>query len=221
MATQPTTPAPQCCLCGNWLQFGWKPLYGYQVCPKCHSDFAWKRAFAYLLDIVFLNIILGILFFVALIVIVMIVGTAAQSAKNQDAAASAAAVVFLLMYASVFLLAYAAILLRDGHNGMSPGKRILGLQVINAVSGAPAKFGDSFKRNLILIVPVLPIVVAVQIFTANGLRIGDEWAQMKVIWKQYADRAPFMSLSGIQAQARARAAAAKAAQPPVTNQPQA
>jgi len=109
--------------------------------------------------------------------------------------------------------------MRYGFAGMSPGKRILGLQVINTVTGVPAKFVDSLKRNLILVVPVLPIVVAVQIFSANGVRIGDEWAQTKVIWKQYADRAPFLSLSGIQAQARARAAAAKAAQPPGTNQP--
>ena len=218
MSTQPAS-APQCCLCGNFLQFGWKPLYGYQVCPKCHSDFAWKRAFAYLLDIVFVNVIVGILIVLALIVGAVIVG-AAQSAHNDDAA-TAGAMIFLFMYAFVFLGAYAMIVLRDGHQGMSPGKRIIGLQVINTVTGAPAKFGDSFKRNIILVVPVLPIVVAVQIFTANGIRIGDEWAQMKVIWKQYADRAPFLSLSGVQAQARARAAAAKAAQPPVTNQPQA
>ena len=60
-------------------------------------------------------------------------------------------------------------------------------------------------------------LLIVQIFTGNGLRLGDEWSRMKVIWKQYADRAPFLSLSGIQAQARARAAALKAAQPPTTN----
>ena len=218
MSTQPAS-APQCCLCGNWLQFGSKPLYGYQVCPKCHSDFAWKRAFAYILDAVFINVIMGVLFVVALIVMFVIVG-AAQSAHNDDAA-TAGAMLFLFMYAGGFLLAFALIILRDGFNGMSPGKRILGLQVINTVSGVPAKLGDSFKRNIILAVPVLPIVVAVQIFTANGVRIGDEWAQTKVIWKQYADRAPFLSLSGIQAQARARAAALKAARPPVTNQPSA
>jgi uncharacterized RDD family membrane protein YckC len=218
MSTQSAT-APQCCLCGNWLQFGSKPLYGYQVCPKCHSDFAWKRTFAYLIDIVIINAVVGVLIVIALIIGAVLVGVA-QSAKNDDAA-TAGAVVFLFMYAGVFLCAYAMNILRDGFNGMSPGKRILGLQVINTVNGVPIRFGDSLKRNLVLIVPVLPIVVAVQIFTANGMRIGDEWAQTKVIWLQYADRAPFLSLSGIQAQARARAAAAKAAQPPVTNQPQA
>src|SRR6266404_1905511 len=179
MSTQ-LASAPQCCLCGNWLQFGWKPLYGYQVCPKCHSDFAWKRAFAYLLDIVFVNVIAGIFFVIAFVVLIVLAG-AAQSAHNDDAG-TAAAMIFLFMYAGVFLLAFVMILVRDGFNGMSPGKRIIGLQVINTVSGVPAKFGDSFKRNLILAVPVLPLVVAIQIFTANGVRLGDEWAHTKVIW---------------------------------------
>jgi uncharacterized RDD family membrane protein YckC len=219
MSTQPAS-APQCCLCGNWLQFGSKALYGYQVCPKCHSDFAWKRAFAYILDMVFVNVILGVLIVVMLVIGIAIVGVG-QGSANEDQAATAGGIIIVFGYLGCFLLAYVFMLLRDGFNGMSPGKRILGLQVINTVNGSPAKVPDSFKRNLILLVPVLPIVVAVQIFSANGVRIGDEWAQTKVIWKQYADRAPFLSLSGIQAQARARAAALKAAQPPVTNQPSA
>jgi uncharacterized RDD family membrane protein YckC len=214
MSTQPAF-APQCCLCGNWLQFGSKPLYGYQVCPKCHSDFAWKRAFAHLIDIVAANIILGILV-VVIVVIGAVLFAGAGQPSNSDAAAATVMLLFMLLYGCVFLAMYAFLLLRDGFNGQSPGKKVLGLQVINIVTGVPIRFGDSFKRNLILLVPVLPIVVAVQIFTANGLRIGDEWAQTKVIWLQYADRAPFLSLSGIQAQARARARASQ-----VTNQPSA
>ena len=208
MSTQPTMP--QCCLCGNWLQFGSKPLYGYQVCPKCHSDFAWKRAFAHLIDIVALTVAVWVLVIVVMVIGVVIVGIGNSAAG--DKGATAGAIVFILLYALVLLATYGLFLIRDGFNGMSPGKRILGLQVINTVTGVPIKFGDSFKRNLILLVPILPIVVAVQIFTANGIRLGDEWAQTKVIWMQYADRAPFLSLSGIQAQARARAAALKAAQ---------
>jgi uncharacterized RDD family membrane protein YckC len=214
MSTQPAS-APQCCLCGNWLQFGWKPLYGYQVCPKCHSDFAWKRAFAHLIDIVAANIILGILVVVILVIGALLIAGAGQTSSS-DAAAATAMILFMLLYGFIFIAMYAFLLLRDGFNGQSPGKKVLGLQVINTVTGVPIRFGDSFKRNLILIVPVLPIMVAVQIFTANGMRIGDEWAQTKVIWLQYADRAPFLSLSGIQAQTRARARASQ-----VTNQPQA
>ena len=215
MSTQPAS-APQCCLCGNWLQFGSKALYGYQVCPKCHSDFAWKRAFAYIIDIVIVNVIVGILIVLMLIVGVAIVGIG-QGGANEDQAATAGGIIIVFGYLGCLLMAYVLIILRDGFNGMSPGKRILGLQVINTVSGVPAKVADSFKRNIILAVPMIPIVVIIQIFSGNGLRLGDEWSQMKVIWKQYADRAPFLSLSGIQAQARARAAALKAAQPPTTN----
>jgi uncharacterized RDD family membrane protein YckC len=214
MSAQPSA-MPQCCLCGNWLQFGSKALYGYQVCPKCHTDFAWKRAFAYILDMVFVNVIVGVLIVIALVVGIVIVG-AGQSTHNDDAAATAGGMVIVFGYFGSLVVAYVLMLLRDGFNGMSPGKRILGLQVINSVSGVPARLPDSFKRNIILAVPVIPIVVIVQIFTGNGFRLGDEWSQMKVIWKQYADRAPFLSLSGIQAQARARARASQ-----VTNQPSA
>jgi len=207
MTTQPTTTAPQCCLCGNWLQFGAKELYGYQACPKCYNDFAWKRAFAYILDIVFVNVIVGVLIVVALIVGVIVVGAAGN---NNDAAATAGGMIIVLGYLGSFVMAYVLITLRDGHQGMSPGKRILGLQVINSVSGAPTSWGDSFKRNIILAVPVVPIVVIIQIFSANGLRLGDEWARTKVVWKQYADRAPFLSVRAVQAQALARAKAATA-----------
>ena len=213
MSTQPAS-APQCCLCGNWLQFGSKPLYGYQVCPKCHSDFAWKRAFAHLIDIVALTAVVWVLVIVVMVIGVVIVGIGNSAAG--DKGATAGAILFIFLYACILLASYGLFLIRDGFNGQSPGKRVLGLQVINSLTGTPSKFGDSFKRNLILLVPVLPIVVAVQIFTTNGLRIGDEWAQTKVIWLQYADRAPFLSLSGIQAQARARARASQ-----VTNQPSA
>src|SRR4051812_41532100 len=193
-----TNAIPQCCLCGNWLQYGSKALYGYQVCPKCHTDFAWKRAFAYLLDAVFLNVIVGIMIVIALVIGMIIVG-AGQGAANEDAAATAGGIIIVFGYLGCFLLTYVLIILRDGFHGQSPGKRILGLQVIHVVSGVPAKVADSFKRNIIMVVPVLPIVIVVQIFSGNGMRLGDEWSQMKVIWKQYADRAPFLSLSGIQA----------------------
>jgi len=208
MSTQAPT-APQCCLCGKWLQLGSKPLYGSQVCPKCFNDFAWKRAFAYIIDIVIVNAIVGILTVVMIIIGAVLVG-AAQSANN-DQAATAGAVVFVLGYLGCFLMAYVLIIMRDGHQGMSPGKRILGLKVINSVSGAPAGWGDSFKRNIILAVPVIPIVVIVQLFSGNGLRLGDEWSRTKVIWQQYADRAPFLSVRAVQAQALARARASQAA----------
>ena len=161
-----------------------------------------------------MNVIVGVLIVVALVIGVVVVGA---SGNNNDAAATAGGMIIVFGYLGSLATAYVLIILRDGFNGMSPGKRILGLQVINSVSGVPARLPDSLKRNIILAVPVIPIVVIIQLFTGNGLRLGDEWAQTKVIWKQYADRAPFLSLSGIQAQARARAAALKAAQPPVTN----
>ena len=214
MSTPTQATMPQCCLCGNWLQFGAKALYGYQVCPKCYNDFAWKRAFAYIIDIVIVNVVVGILIVVALIVGVIVVGAAGE---HNDAAATAGGMIIILGYLGSFLMAYVLIILRDGHQGMSPGKRVLGLKVIHSINGLPAGWGDSFKRNIILAVPVVPIVVIVQIFTSNGLRLGDEWSHMKVIWTQYADRAPFLSMTALEAQVRrARQAAAQVTKPAAT-----
>jgi uncharacterized RDD family membrane protein YckC len=197
-------------LCGNWLQLGSKPLYGFQVCPKCFNDFAWKRAFAYIIDIVIVNVIVGIMIVLMLIVGVAVVG-AGQGTGNSDQAATAGGMIIVFGYLGSLFMAYVLIIMRDGHQGMSPGKRILGLKVINSVNGAPAGWADSFKRNIILAVPVIPIVVIVQLFSGNGLRLGDEWSRTKVIWQQYADRAPFLSVRAVQAQALARARASQAA----------
>jgi len=147
MSTQVPT-APQCCLCGNWLQLGSKPLYGFQVCPKCFNDFAWKRAFAYIIDIVIVNAIVGVLIVVMLVVGVALVG-AGQGSANEDQAATAGGMVIVFGYLGSLLMAYVLIIMRDGHRGMSPGKRILGLRVINSVNGNPTSWGDSFKRNVI------------------------------------------------------------------------
>jgi uncharacterized RDD family membrane protein YckC len=70
---------------------------------------------------------------------------------------------------------------------------MLGLQVIDERDGRPAGFWDSLQRNLILLVPFMPLVIAVFLFQGDGHRTGDGWARTKVIWKDYRHCLPFLS----------------------------
>ena len=85
----------------------------------------------------------------------------------------------------VFILAGAAwsafyYLFADGlHNGQSYAKRWLGVQVVDAESGAPCTFGQSFVRNLLL--AVLGPLDWVFIFGERHQRLGDKAAGTIVI----------------------------------------
>ncbi len=72
---------------------------------------------------------------------------------------------------------------KDCFAGQSVGKAMCGVKVINKQTGAPGGFGMSFKRNLCLIIPFMPLVVGFTL--SKGYRIGDGWAKSKVIWKKY------------------------------------
>ena len=195
MATTPvTTPCP---LCGNEIYIA-KMLYGYPVCAKCHQDFAIKRALGHFLDNLIMQLILTVVFFIfffggSIILVPILHG-------SDDA--SARLVIFLFLVG--MLLVTFIVLAKDGFSGHSPAKYLLGMQVIDSVSGRPINMWDSFQRNLPLVIPFMPIVVLIQLFTGDGKRMGDGWAHTKVILKQYRDRAPFLARRELQAQMRAR-----------------
>lgn len=64
------------------------------------------------------------------------------------------------------------ILLADGlSGGQSFGKRMIGIRVVDAESGAPCTFGQSFARNLLL--SILGPLDWVFIFGAKHQRLGD------------------------------------------------
>jgi uncharacterized RDD family membrane protein YckC len=86
-------------------------------------------------------------------------------------------------------LLYGVWLLKDGFNGYSPGKWMMGVQVVDADTGQGAGFGASFKRNLPLLIPFAPLVAAFQM--SRGPRLGDGWANTRVVWKKHEGRGPF------------------------------
>jgi uncharacterized RDD family membrane protein YckC len=80
-------------------------------------------------------------------------------------------------------------LCKDCFWGQSLGKAICGVRVIDETTGEPAGIGASFKRNLPLVIPLMPLVVALQM--GKGHRIGDGWSGTKVIWKRFANHPVF------------------------------
>jgi hypothetical protein len=77
----------------------------------------------------------------------------------------------------------------------TPGKRLMDVQVLDQRTGLPIQFAQSFKRNSILLLGQIPVVgglvalvviliIATQV--AKGYRLGDRFAQTRVIWKKYA-----------------------------------
>jgi uncharacterized RDD family membrane protein YckC len=80
-------------------------------------------------------------------------------------------------------------LLKDGCRGMSPGKWLFGVQVLDEVTLRPAGAWASLKRNLVFLLSVIGVfLVAMDVH--RGRRWGDGWAGTAVIWRRYADRMP-------------------------------
>jgi uncharacterized RDD family membrane protein YckC len=78
----------------------------------------------------------------------------------------------------LFALFY--ILFADGfRNGQSYGKRIMKTAVVDATTGEPCTFGQSFVRNLLL--SILGVIDWVFIFGRRRQRLGDKAARTLVI----------------------------------------
>lgn len=162
---------PTCPLCGGSKRMKRpKLLYHVPVCRKCYYGFANWRQLAYVLDWILFQI-------VALIVgygIGYAMATGGSSPSQIDTT----------MFVMSWLVLPMVFFMKDGFMGYSPGKFVTGVRVLDRDTLEPAGFFASWKRNLILLVPFMPLFVA--FFLQKGQRIGDGWANTKVIWKRYA-----------------------------------
>ncbi len=159
--------ADSCPLCGKMKDMHKaKLLYGQAVCKKCYYAFANRRQLAFAIDIVLWNVFFYYIVF-------LIGGSWTREG------------LWGLWY--LFLPAF---FMKDAFAGHSPGKAICGVQVINEITDKPIGLGSSFKRNLTLLIPFVPLIVAFQL--CKGHRLGDDWANSKVIWKKYASHPIFL-----------------------------
>lgn len=166
-----------CPLCGDTKNMGGKArmLYDYWICRKCSNSLVNRRQFAWILDILALW---GVMF-VVLFVVAFVLGIL-RGAGGTDLSGLIAVLPWVLYFLWLF---------RDGFRGHSFGKSVTGLQVIDAGTGQGATFGASFKRNLPMLIPFAPLVAAFQM--TRGPRLGDGWANTRVVWKKHAGRGPF------------------------------
>ena len=166
-----------CPLCGDTRKMGPRArvLYEYWVCRKCNLAMTNRRQGAWLLDAVAVWGVMTVIGFVVGGVVGAIAG-----AGHADLGG---------VFAVLPVLGYVAWLLKDGFHGYSFGKSLLGLQVIDIDTGQGAGFGASFRRNLPMLIPFAPLVAAFQM--SRGPRLGDGWANTRVVWKKHEGRGPF------------------------------
>jgi uncharacterized RDD family membrane protein YckC len=171
------TPCP---LCGQIKRMHKaKPLYGQRVCQKCYYAFANRRQLAFVLDVVGWRLIA----FPLALAIGLVVGLTGPSKSTIQILGLVLSFLLVVLFTC-----------KDCFAGHSPGKALCGVKVIDSTTGHPCGIGSSFKRNLPLLIPFMPLIVAYQL--CKGHRTGDGWSNTKVIWKKYASN-PIFSPSQI------------------------
>lgn len=170
---------PPCPLCQQTKKMR-KPLklYGVPICRKCYYKFANRRQIAYLLDwIVWLPIAILLGFGLGLVM-----GILQLKAEMQ----------FILEILIGWIFIPLIFCCKDGFAGHSLGKVVCGVQVVHRESFNPMGFLASLKRNLPLLIPLMPLIIA--FLLQKGYRFGDGWANTKVVWKKYANHPVFTGL---------------------------
>lgn len=157
-----------------------KAIYGHPVCKKCFNAFANRRQLGYLVDAVLVTIVnLSLVFGLGVML--------ARAGMDQGLVTAMTFVVG----AAVFCL----FITKDGFDGASPGKRLADVQVLDERTGQPIGFGQSFKRNSVLLFGLIPvaggfvnlvIIVVIAVQVGKGYRLGDRFAKTRAIWKRYA-----------------------------------
>jgi uncharacterized RDD family membrane protein YckC len=158
-----------------------RKLYDFRVCKHCLNGFASRRQAAMIVDFL-------------LLLMVPVVALEAWAEVQFGAPQPAS---FLVSYLGLdwpagFVTAWIFPLIwyaKDGFNGMSLGKWLCGVQVVHVSTREPIGFWQSFKRNLVFVVPLSALIVLLTMM--KGRRWGDTWAKTVVIWRKYAHKAPF------------------------------
>jgi uncharacterized RDD family membrane protein YckC/predicted RNA-binding Zn-ribbon protein involved in translation (DUF1610 family) len=156
-----------------------RKLYTVPVCYKCSNGFANRRQFAWIVD------------YFGMLVLSTVVGLVMgfmfpQLSYSKRVATDVEKALWLVFSWVLIPMLFAC---KDGFLGYSPGKWLCGVRVVDWNTREPISFLQSFKRNLILIVPVVPLLVAFQLL--KGQRSGDKWARTCVVWQKRAHRMPF------------------------------
>ena len=173
-------PVPTCSLCARRVAWRRRSLNGFTICHKCWVAFVNRRQAAFLFDF----LVCFVLSYLPVWVILVDSGSVAILKW----------VVWLAMAINTLLFAF-----KDGFSGYSPGKYLMGIQVVDMATRQPAGFWQSFKRNILLSLPyvkLIPILVITCGFW-KGRRLGDRWAGTMVVWRKHARKPPFNPISTV------------------------
>ena len=169
-----THPSDGCPICHGEIRLSRK-LYETRVCNKCSADFAGRRQLAFIIDVSLAFIVVSGLAFAA-------------SVLSQISGGSGSWATGTLVMVGFFLL----VAWKDAFSGRSLGKRLMGITVIDSLTGLPAGEKASMARNFLLGIPYVNLVgLACWFQLMEGSRMGDSWARTKVIWDKYADHPVF------------------------------
>ena len=166
-----------------------KPLYGTDVCRRCYYRLVNRRQGAYVIDSLcwwFITFFIGLV--IAGVWAVLVQQSTPGPAPGHSTGNS---VLVLGILALDYVILPMMFLCKDGFSGHTPGRLLMGIRVVDQRTGEGIGFVASLKRNLVLIIPFAPIVVA--FLLGKGYRVGDGWAKSRVIWKKYANHPVFGS----------------------------
>lgn len=123
-----------------------------------------KRLVAQVIDLGFISVA-----FLAVLIVMTIAGMnpLAHGPEQETYRATA--------YITFGVIALLYFFFRDGFDGASIGKRVMGLKVVHGHDARPANAIHSFVRNLFLLIPILNIAELFMVFTdVDGTRLGDK-----------------------------------------------
>lgn len=156
-----------------------RKLYDVPVCHKCSNGFANRRQLGWIIDYFSLMAFSSVIGAVVGLMFPQLFLPTKVSTEMETA----------LWFVFSWILVPMLFACKDGFSGYSPGKRLCGVRAVDWDTREPISFLQSFKRNLVLIIPVVPLLVAMQLM--KGRRSGDKWANTCVIWVKKEFRMPF------------------------------
>ncbi len=156
-------------------------LYGVPVCKRCRNAFANRRQTAYLID--WIAWIAATAFPLAYLE-ERFYGSGMTRHSFAGFWGFDSAFGFIVTWILPFVF-----FCKDGFQGMSLGKWMTGVQVVDVHTREPIGFARSLKRNFVLLVPFGVLIVAGTMM--KGQRWGDKGARTAVIWRKKAHKLPF------------------------------
>jgi uncharacterized RDD family membrane protein YckC len=147
-----------------------KKLYGHWICKKCYYAFANRRQLAFVIDRVAWQL--------PVLAVSLAIGFAIGLSGGKITPDVENVISFLAW--PLFLV----FLFKDGFSGYSIGKLICDVRAVDSLTHEPIGFVASFKRNLPIYIPFVPLYIAYQL--QKGNRLGDGWSKSMVIWNKYA-----------------------------------